>query len=295
MSIDADLDLRIRNRRSWLQVLVIGLFAGIIAWKLLTGNAAFATIDFATLLSVLLSLFAIALSVAFYFKATDTSNTFYDNTYRFTKDISEILGRIEAGFGERLKHLDEGYSGLRESVARIPRDPGETQQALNHEEETIKRLEAEKAAVLDQLAERAKLQEAEKRQLFEQMEIKDRELRQVRAETASLRRRLLSDASTHSHTIPEVRGASVDEILKRVTTYTQHFAAKNLLAASTRQSEGAFRERFAELREALPAAYVEDLKALGFVSAENQLTDVGVRWIRRLARRASPPEESPPG
>ena len=39
-------------------------------------------------------------------KATDTSNNFYDNSYKFTKEISEILGRIEAGFGEKLKHID---------------------------------------------------------------------------------------------------------------------------------------------------------------------------------------------
>jgi hypothetical protein len=283
MADNTDLESRIRNRRSWLQVVLVSGFAAIVGWKLLTGSVPAQSIDVATLLSVLLSLFAIALSVAFYFKATETSNTFYDNTYRFTKEISEILGRIEAGFGERLRQLDEGYSGLRESVSGMPRDPAATQQALHHEEETIKKLEAEKAAVLSQLAERAELQEAEKKTLFDQMEVKDRELRQVRAEAASLRRKLIADVAPPSHDSPDVPRHANDETLRRVSHYTRHFAT-TLLTASTKAPEGALRESFAELREALPPGYIRDLQALGFVSTEGHLTGHGVRWLRRLAR-----------
>jgi len=71
------------------------------------------TMDTSTLLSLLLALFSVALSALFYFKATDTSNAFYDNTYKFTKEIAELLVKIESGFGEKLRHLDEGYKNTR--------------------------------------------------------------------------------------------------------------------------------------------------------------------------------------
>ena len=65
-------------------------------------------LDAATLISLLLALFAIWLSALFYFKATETSNAFYDNTYKFTRDVAQLLAKMESGFGERLKNLDEG-------------------------------------------------------------------------------------------------------------------------------------------------------------------------------------------
>lgn len=281
-----ELEARVRNRESWLKVGVVAVFSILVGWKLTVSTIPIGVVDFPTLLTTLLSLFAIALSLAFYFKATETSNTFYDNTYRFTKDISEILGRIEAGFGERLRHLDEGYSGLRESVSKMPPDQGATRQALHLEEETIKQLEAEKATVLAQLAERAKLQEAEKRTLFDQMEAKDRELRQARAETAFLRRRLVSGAPpvTSAATGHERLRSPMEEALRRVTQYVQNPAAGPLVALSARESESTIRERFLELREAFPEGFIDDLRLIGFVSGDNQLTIQGLRWLRRLAK-----------
>ncbi|MFM2334285.1 MAG: hypothetical protein RIS91_288 [Bacteroidota bacterium] len=91
------------NLWTWFKFIVGILVTLLLVYKLAVSNLSFdfSKFDFNALLALLLSLFAIGLSVAFYFKATDTSNLFYDNTYKFTKEISEILGRIEAGFGER--------------------------------------------------------------------------------------------------------------------------------------------------------------------------------------------------
>ena len=60
------------------------------------------TVDFPTLLSLLLGFFSVWLASLFYFKATDSSNAFYDNTHKFTAATSQLLAKIEAGFGERL-------------------------------------------------------------------------------------------------------------------------------------------------------------------------------------------------
>ena len=66
-------DPNIANRESWLKVCVIGGFSALIAWKVLSAPIIFNLSDFrfTDLLNLLLAFFAIALSVAFYFKATD--------------------------------------------------------------------------------------------------------------------------------------------------------------------------------------------------------------------------------
>ena len=100
------------------------------------------TVDFPTLLSLLLALFSVALAALFYFKATETSNTFYDNTYKFTRDIAQLLAKMESGFGERLKHLDEGYSSLRSSF-----QGGSQHSARENVETTKQKLEEEQQEV----------------------------------------------------------------------------------------------------------------------------------------------------
>lgn len=123
---------KIANRNSWLKIGVICSLTILFIFK--TWDTDFSNVmsgfDFSDLLSLFLAMFSIGLSVLFYLKATETSNIFYDNTYRFTKDVSEILGRVEAGFGEKLKHLDEGYLGLKDAVEKIPFNPAQTEQAI---------------------------------------------------------------------------------------------------------------------------------------------------------------------
>lgn len=68
-----------------------------------------------SILSMLLAFFSIFISIFFYFKADETSSRFYDSSYEFMKEQSELLGRIEERFGEkfenlfsRIDHLDAG-------------------------------------------------------------------------------------------------------------------------------------------------------------------------------------------
>lgn len=87
--------------------LVISLFTGIISFK---------DIDFSALLSLLMAFFAIGLSVFFYVKANETSNRFYDNTYHFTKDISEKIGRMDERVGEKLSSLGDNTIAIRDQM-----------------------------------------------------------------------------------------------------------------------------------------------------------------------------------
>lgn len=97
------------RRRAYVIVgsIVVLIFSAVIAYRLLNAHFNLETFDFSQLISLVLALFSIALSATFYFKATDTSNKFYDRTYTLTKDLFEVLGRIEERFGQMLAHIHE--------------------------------------------------------------------------------------------------------------------------------------------------------------------------------------------
>lgn len=103
----------------WVKSIILLLITGVVCYKLIITpfNLQF---DFPSFLSLLLALFAVGLAALFYFKATDTSNAFYDNTYKFSQEIAGLLVKIESGFGEKLSHLDETYKGMRESFDKFP-------------------------------------------------------------------------------------------------------------------------------------------------------------------------------
>lgn len=149
----------------WVKAICAVILTAVVAHKIYTTPRTI-TVDFPTLLSLLLALFSVGLSALFYFKATDTSNAFYDNTYKFTKDIAELLVKIESGFGERLRHLDEGYSSMRNyfqgAATRPPADVEQTKEKLETEQQEIEKVRAERDRIIQQLIERSHLQQAEK-------------------------------------------------------------------------------------------------------------------------------------
>ena len=180
--------LTLRNARD---VIVICLI-GVVTWKLINAdvNISIKEFSFTDLLSMFVSFFAIALSVAFYFKATETSNRFYDNSYSFTKEISEILGRIEAGFGEKLKHIDEGYAGIRDRFDQLPFDANKAKEEIEAEKEEIEKKKKEQNDLLESLAEKAKLAEAEKEELFRKMETTSKELDSAKSDLRRMQRNM---------------------------------------------------------------------------------------------------------
>jgi hypothetical protein len=185
------------NLWTWFKFIVGILVTLLLVYKLAVSNLSFdfSKFDFNALLALLLSLFAIGLSVAFYFKATDTSNLFYDNTYKFTKEISEILGRIEAGFGERLRHLDEGYSGLinRFDIGSNEQNIQDTKEEIEKEKQKLKQDVEERNQILNSLIEMAQLEQEEKEAIRKQLKEKEIEISKQNREVNFLRNRLHHD------------------------------------------------------------------------------------------------------
>lgn len=267
----------IRNRDSWLKIFIILLFSFLITWKLLTSsiNINLSDFNFADLLSLILALFAVALSVTFYFKAIETSNDFYNNTYKFTNEMSEILGRIEAGFGERLRHLDEGYIGLRDKFDKFPIDIYKVEEQVKVEEEEVKKKLEERNKIIESLANKAKLQENEKSELFSKLQGLEIELNDAKS-TMSLLQGKLKKA--------EINDFEDFDIPDRMRNYIQ-YDLTDLLGSNVKERDiNQIKNRFDSLKEEIYPGFLKDMQHFGYTDSENNLTEIGAITIKHFMR-----------
>ena len=176
----------------WVKSIILLSVTGVVCYKLIITpfNLQF---DFSTFLSLLLAIFSVALAAMFYFKATDTSNAFYDNTYKFSQEIAGLLVKIESGFGEKLTHLDDAYKGMRDRFDQFPGrlEIKDTKKELKQEEEELKKILDEKEKLIDKLVSKAHLREEEKEQFLKELRNKEEELNEAQQEMSFLKRRLI--------------------------------------------------------------------------------------------------------
>lgn len=114
-----------------------------------------------SLLSLLLAFFSIFISIFFYFKTEETSNHFYDMSYDFMKDVSVTLGKIEERFGEKLNNLNDKVSHL--------------SYAKEEKTEELQNVEDEKQKMIDELLDKAKLNETQKEEYIKRLKEKEDE------------------------------------------------------------------------------------------------------------------------
>ena len=119
-----------------------------------------------SILATLLAFFSIFISIFFYFKADETSNRFYDSSYKFMKDISVTLGKIEERFGEKLNSLND-------KVSHLDKISSETS-------EEIKDKTDDKESIINDLMNKANLNEEEKAKYRSQLEEKDAEIERLK-------------------------------------------------------------------------------------------------------------------
>ena len=213
------------------------------------------------------------LSVAFYFKASDTSNQFYDNSYKFTKEMAEILGtRIEAGFGERLRHLDEGYSGIRDRFDNLPKYGESVKTEIKIEEDKVKMREQEQHALIEGLAQRAQLDADEKQDIFRKLAEKNAELELARSELRHLQ------GSTE-----ELSAIDYDD-RKDLLRYIAIKIDENIPSHINRNSQistlGNIEKIYKKIYEVLPRDAIRDLKLFNFLDEESNLTHEALMQIR---------------
>jgi len=150
-------------------------------------------IAFSDLLSLILALFAMYLSATFYFKATEMSNKFYDNSYTFTKDISEILGRIETGHGEKLSNIGE-------QMQKYPQmDMQKAETTLEEKETSAEEIKEEKSEIIDEILKQSNLDAKQIKEYKKGLEETDAKLQDATSEIRRLKLRMrLSEPETNS-------------------------------------------------------------------------------------------------
>ncbi len=168
----------IKNRNNIFYIVVVSILILLICYKIIFNpiDINIENFSFTDFITLLIAFFAIALSIAFYFKATETSNKFYDNSYKFTKNMSEILGRIEAGFGERLSNLDKGYTGILNKIDNLPLDKEISKNDLNKNKQEVEQKEKEKDKMLNEILSKSKIEEKERKNLFNKLKSLEKEL-----------------------------------------------------------------------------------------------------------------------
>lgn len=278
---------KIQNRNSILKTIIISVFSVLIAYKLAISelNFDFSKFDFSDLLSLILALFSIGLAVTFYFKATDTSNNFYDNTYKFTKDISGILGRIEAGFGEKLKHLDEGYTGLVDKFSgdsiKVKSDSIEkVKKELEDEKERLEKEMDEKNEILSQLMTKANLNAHEREEFSKRINAKDEEINNLSSELKMLKRRLMKTEKSRDSDLLRSIPPHLIEIL-------QMFIRRDSdpIMIMEAPHEYLMQRLDRPLLERYSEREIHELRAFGVINDEYKFTPMGVELLKSIAKR----------
>ncbi|KAF0836228.1 hypothetical protein FNL37_2535 [Methylovorus glucosotrophus] len=254
------------------------ILVGVTAYKIYSTPTTL-TVDFPTLLSLLLALFSVGLAALFYFKATETSNAFYDNTYKFTKDIAELLVKIESGFGERLRNLDEGYSSMRSYLQNIPTKHGDavekTKQKLETEQQEIEKVLAERNEIVQQLVERSHLEQEEKEKVLAKLKAKEDELIEAQREVSKLNKRLFMERMDKKRD----RNIRDDTGMDRFTrsNVIEKIGLKKIIEGSPTS----IRRHFDELTNNFPHQYIDDLEKHEYF--DGGLTPSGMRYLREIA------------
>lgn len=234
------------------------------------------TVDFPTLLSLLLALFSVGLAALFYFKATETSNTFYDNTNNFTKDIAQLLAKMESGFGGKLRNLDEGYTSMRDYLQNSPstnKDISETKEKIKGEKEEIEKVLEERNEIVSNLLDRAQLQEEEKQQILQELKEKENELSSSQKELNKMSRRLFMDQMRKKES-------------QAFESNFEEFTFKNVISRISEDviftsSDAELKQYINEQLNNLPRGYIVDLKKRGYYS--DGVTKSGLKFFIELA------------
>jgi hypothetical protein len=210
--------------------------------KLFSGELGlnFSKLSSSELVNLLLAFFSIALSAAFYFAATSQSNQFYDNVNKFSKDTSELLGRLD----EQVKNLGGRQTELKDSIDKHYYAGSKGGNAENAKEEITaqaKVAEETLAKLVSEMLDKTNLSAPERASFESKLKEKDAELGALR----------------------ESIGRAASRLDFRVRNYTRRALKKigigNVVDISTD-------ELLFKIAKEGPLAYVRDLVALKFLS-----------------------------
>ena len=143
-----------------------------------------------TLLTVLLSFFSIILSIMFFIQSEKSSSSYYMKSYEIMKDVSVLLGKIEAGFGEKLTEIKTNIDKMEHKTAQIQT---KLEQGEKEEEEIKNKLKTEKSdkereKLVDDFQEKIQENAKLKRQLERMRQVRT----QMMEENSLMREKIMS-------------------------------------------------------------------------------------------------------
>ncbi len=271
---------KIKEREFWLKLGVVVFFSLVIGiplfWHLITGNFEINISDLKleSILTILISFFAILLSVLFYFKANDSSNQFYNNSYTFTKDISETLRGIEAGFGEKLRNIDKGYEDFRKSFENYitPTEKVEIKKEVEEEKKKLKEIIEQKDGIISELEEKTNLSKQDLNRYLKQIKEKELQLKEKNEQIQLIKNQLnINDrVFLNKNQYYNLRKYLRIKFFPKIN--------KNILTSGMMT-----RRYFRELSKEFNTKFLYDMNNAGFVDQRNELTHSGLKFIREVA------------
>jgi hypothetical protein len=260
------------NNQKWVFTIVLSALLLLFGYKIILANFIIdlTNFSFSEFLSLIMAIFAVSLSAAFYFKATDSSSEFYNNTYKFTKDIAELLTKIESGFGEQLKNLNAGNRNILSQIEKSSFFLANAKEKEKEaEEEVLKTKEKERKLIKD-LENKSNLGPNEKEELKLKLEKTRLELSNKEKELITLK---------HQITKAETTLGDQFDIIPKVFNLIKYISLVNQNKELTPFSD--FIDLFGE---ALNLGYIDEntltLMEIQKFIKNNTLTPLGERVIR---------------
>lgn len=290
------------NLWDWVKAVSTLIMVSVFSYKVFTSDFSI-TVDTTTLLSLLLALFSIGLSALFYFKATETSNAFYDNTFRYTKDIATLLTKIDSGFGERLDNLKDSYTSIHNSMKNnIGIHGNDIEEAeKKFEEEKLKltnklkeetsekdKVIEERNAIINTLTENSNLKTEEKDNIIKELKSRDRELNEIQTQIDLLNRVILEIREPY---VPLGLSDLDLESKDNLDRHTQKEVLPNMnikWSISNTQNEIDIRKEFLKvsMTDGFSNKYLRDLERYGYI-IDYKLTKAGVEYLIKQAYKSN--------
>lgn len=261
------------------------IFISIVTWRIANVNvdiSYFKDYNFNDLLSLILALFAILISILFYFKSTESSNKFYSDTYRFTKDISESIGRIDERFGEKMTSLYDNFnrldSYLHSQHGKVKNEIKNVEESEQKAAESKEKSEQEYQKIINDLFEKTKIVGKEREALLHRLQQIQQE-RDEAIEKLSLAQHKLRNLQMIEHERHQVFLNGNIQQKKVYSRISQLLKEEPRLKQFIPQGWSITNEFFCTIKNDLPRALSEELKLWGLIDSDNNLTRFGYRML----------------
>ena len=235
-----------------------------------------------SLISLLLAFFSIFISVFFYFKADEASARFYDTSYSFMKDASVMLGKIDVRFDEKLNNLNDKIN--RFTAAKV-----ETAEELETAED-------ERDKIIDDLMNKAKVSDEEKKKYLDAINEKNRQIKELNLQIRRLQELEHRGEMGKSIKNDYLSTRAYDDVFKKIEEMTARYAVRAELAKGCSMEESKAVKAIDSLSDIekrmlltqkpneWPCYLREQLEEVGVVDANGTITPMGKKLINILLK-----------